>query len=81
MIASSVSVRPYALCFVDIPDPSGSYISSSSSSMGFIELQGKEPDGYFQFMLSLCLMFGHGSLYLVLLAAGGCLSDFNWARQ
>ena len=81
MIAALVALRPYALCFVDMPDPSGSYISSSSSSMGFIELQGKEPDGDFQFILSLCLMFGRGSLYLVPLAAGGCLSDFSWARQ
>lgn len=51
VIATLVCLRPYTLCFVDIPDPSGSYISSSSSSMGFIELQGKEPDGDFQFRL------------------------------
>jgi hypothetical protein len=57
-------------------DPSGSYNSSSSSSMGF---QGEGPDGNLQPGLSLCLMFGCGSLHLFPSAArGSSLTMTGW---
>lgn len=74
MIVASVSMNFYEPCLVDFVgyvfsgflNPSGSFNSSSSSSVGFPEL---------------CLMFGCSSLHLFPWVTGGSLSDNNQIRH
>lgn len=61
-------------------DSSGTYNSSCPTSIGFLKLGGKGPNEDLQLGHSLSLVFGYGSLHLLLSVAKGKLSGDNWAR-